>query len=201
MGDKTFYGKGMTLDTTKKMTVVTQFITADGTASGALSEIRRIYVQGGKVIQNSKTSIPGMATYDSISDKFCAAQKTAFSDGNDFATKGGMSTMDKSFTKGVVLVMSIWDDHAAQMLWLDSSYPLTANPTSPGVTRGRCATTSGNPKDIETNNANASVTYSNIRFGDLNSTYGGTTGPITTSPPVSSTTTRSPVSLPDLLLL
>ncbi|ELU36377.1 glycosyl hydrolase family 7 domain-containing protein [Rhizoctonia solani AG-1 IA] len=35
-----------------------------------------------------------------------------------------MATMDKSFQAGVVLVMSIWDDHAAHMLWLDSNYPL-----------------------------------------------------------------------------
>jgi len=193
MGDKSFYGKGLTVDTNKKMTVVTQFITADGTASGKLTEIRRIYVQDGKVIQNSKTNIPGMAAYDSVSEQFCSAQKTAFSDGNTFAAKGGFTTMDASFTKGVVLVMSIWDDHAARMLWLDSSYPLTADPSSPGVTRGRCATTSGEPKEIETANANASVTYSNIRFGDIGSTYGGTTGPITTSRPVSitSTTTRT----------
>ncbi|KAF8600085.1 cellobiohydrolase I [Ceratobasidium sp. AG-I] len=194
MGDKSFYGKGLTVDTTKKITVVTQFITADGTASGALKEIRRLYVQNGVVIQNSKTNIPGMAAYDSITDQFCAAQKTAFSDGNDFATKGGFSTMDASFTKGVVLVMSIWDDHAAQMLWLDSSYPLTADPSSPGVTRGRCATTSGDPKDIETNNANASVTYSNIRFGDIGSTYTGTTGPITTTTGPITTTTRTTTS-------
>ncbi|KAF8603702.1 cellobiohydrolase I [Ceratobasidium sp. AG-I] len=188
MGDKTFYGKGLTVDTNKKITVVTQFITADGTATGALSEIRRIYVQDGKVIQNSKTNIPGMDAYDSVSDKFCAAQKTAFSDGNDFATKGGLSTMDKSFTAGVVLVMSIWDDHAANMLWLDSQYPVGGNAASPGVTRGRCATTSGTPTDVETNSPNSSVTYSNIRFGDLGSTYSGTASGTTTAGPITTTT-------------
>jgi hypothetical protein len=49
MGDKEFIGRGKAVDTTKKITVVTQFITADGTANGALSEIRRIYVQNGRV--------------------------------------------------------------------------------------------------------------------------------------------------------
>jgi uncharacterized protein YheU (UPF0270 family) len=34
-----FYGPGMTVDSKSKMTVVTQFITSDGTDSGALSEI------------------------------------------------------------------------------------------------------------------------------------------------------------------
>ncbi|QRV97539.1 beta-1,4-D-glucan cellobiohydrolase [Ceratobasidium sp. AG-Ba] len=192
MGDKTFYGPGLTVDTKKKMTVVTQFITDSGTASGKLTEIRRLYVQDGKVIQNSKTNIPGLATYDSITDKFCADQKTAFGDSNDFATKGGLSKMDTAFTNGVVLVMSIWDDHTANMLWLDSSYPTDKDPSSPGITRGRCATTSGVPSDIEVNNANASVTYSNIRFGDIGSTYTGTgsTNPITTTGP----TTTKPVT-------
>jgi cellulose 1,4-beta-cellobiosidase len=187
MGDKSFYGKGLTVDTNKKMTVVTQFITADGTATGALSEIRRIYVQNGKVIQNSKTNIAGMSAYDSITEKFCSAQKTAFNDQNDFANKGGLATMDKSFTKGHVLVMSIWDDHAANMLWLDSDYPVGGSPSTPGVSRGACATTSGVPADVESVSANASVTYSNIKFGDLNTTYSTTSSPGTTT-----TTTSAP---------
>ncbi|KAB5592728.1 hypothetical protein CTheo_3796 [Ceratobasidium theobromae] len=171
MGDKSFYGKGLTVDTSKKITVVTQFITADGTATGALKEIRRLYVQNGKVIQNSKTKISGMSTFDSITEQFCTAQKTAFSDTNTFASKGGYTNMGKAFDSGMVLVLSIWDDHAANMLWLDSNYPTDRPATQPGVARGTCATTSGVPADVEINSANASVTYSNIRFGDIGSTY------------------------------
>lgn len=194
MGDKSYYGKGLTVDTSKKFTVVTQFITDTGTATGKLTEIRRLYVQDGKVIQNSKTNIPGMAAYDSITDKFCTDQKVAFQDTNDYAAKGGMATMDKSFTNGVVLVMSIWDDHAANMLWLDSNYPTTGSATTPGIARGTCATTSGKPSDVETNAANASVTYSNIRFGDIGSTYSGTgTNPGTTTTPTTTKTTSTPV--------
>jgi cellulose 1,4-beta-cellobiosidase len=40
-----------------------------------------------------------------------------------------------------------------------------------GVNRGPCPTTSGKPADVESQNGGSSVTYSNIRFGDLNSTY------------------------------
>ncbi|KAG8748995.1 Exoglucanase 1 [Ceratobasidium sp. 428] len=187
MGDKTFYGKGYTVDTSKKITVVTQFITADGTASGTLSEIRRIYVQDGKVIQNSKTNVSGMSAYDSVSDAFCSAQKTAFADTNTFSQKGGFSKMSKAFDAGMVLVMSIWDDHAANMLWLDSNYPVSGNPATPGIARGTCATTSGVPSDVETNSPNASVTYSNIRFGDIGSTYTGST----TTTSASGTTTKT----------
>ncbi|KAG8773931.1 hypothetical protein FRC12_002230 [Ceratobasidium sp. 428] len=191
MGDKSFYGPGLTVDTTKKFTVVTQFITDSGTATGNLKEIRRLYVQNGKVIQNSKTNVSGMSAYDSVTEAFCSAQKTAFSDTNTFAAKGGFTKMGKAFDSGVVLVMSVWDDHAANMLWLDSSYPTNLPATNPGVTRGRCATTSGVPADVESKNASASVTYSNIKFGDIGSTYTGT-GTNPGNPTTTTTTSSTP---------
>ena len=165
MGDKSFYGT--TVNPKQKMTVVTQFITADGTASGQLSEIRRIYVQNGKVIQNSKTSVSGMDAYDSITPGFCTAQKTAFGDNDTFTARGGFSGMSKAFDNGMVLVMSIWDDHAANMLWLDSNYPVGADASKPGVARGSCATDSGKPSVVEKEAGSATVKFSNIRFGDL----------------------------------
>ncbi|KAB5588948.1 Glycosyl hydrolase family 7 protein [Ceratobasidium theobromae] len=189
MGDTSFYGKGLTVDTSQKITVVTQFITADGTATGALSEIRRIYVQNGKVIQNSKTNISGMSAYDSITEAFCTAQKTAFNDTNTFESKGGFTNLGKALDNGMVLVLSIWDDHAANMLWLDSDYPVGADHSKPGVARGTCATTSGVPADVESQSPNSSVTYSNIRFGDIGSTYGTSTA--ASSAASTSTTTSS----------
>ena len=41
------------------MTVVTQFITSDGTDNGDLVEMRRLYVQDGKVVQNSFSDVNG----------------------------------------------------------------------------------------------------------------------------------------------
>jgi cellulose 1,4-beta-cellobiosidase len=189
MGDLTFYGPGMTVDTTKKFTVVTQFITADNTATGALSEIRRFYVQNGVVIPNSMTNLPGLTTYNSVSDAFCAAQKTAVGDTNGFKTYGGMANMDTAFTNGVVLVLSIWDDYAVDMLWLDSYYPPTASQTAPGVKRGTCATTSGKPADVESASPNAQVIYSNIKLGSIGSTYAA--GTTTTSAGTGGTTSHS----------
>ena len=84
-------------------------------------------------------------------------------------SKGGMASMDAAFEKGVVLVMSIWDDHDVNMLWLDSTYP--ANSTAPGAKRGTCAVDSGKPSDVEANQADAYVTFSNIKFGTVNSTF------------------------------
>lgn len=71
----------------------------------------------------------------------------------------------------MVLVMSIWDDYAAEMLWLDSDYPTTSSPSSPGVSRGPCATSSGQPSQIESQSSGASVSFSNIKFGPIGSTF------------------------------
>ncbi len=65
--------------------------------------------------------------------------------------------MGESLDRGVVLVMSIWDDHAAYMLWLDSQYPVDAPPSSPGVSRGSCPTTSGKPEEVESKYRDARV--------------------------------------------
>ncbi|KAA1469544.1 cellobiohydrolaseI [Dentipellis sp. KUC8613] len=171
MGDTTFYGSGMTVDTTQPFTVVTQFLTSDNTTTGTLSEIRRIYVQNGKVIQNSNSNIAGVDAVNSITEDFCTQQKTAFGDTNDFENHGGLQQMGEAFAKGMVLVLSVWDDYAANMLWLDSDYPTDADASSPGVARGTCATTSGVPADVESSEANDSVTFSNIRFGPIGSTF------------------------------
>ncbi|KAF8694341.1 glycoside hydrolase family 7, partial [Rhizoctonia solani] len=191
MGDKNLYGPGKVVDTNKKITVVTQFITNDNTANGKLVEIRRLYVQNGQVIQNTKSTISGLTQYDSITDQFCAAQKTVFQDTNAYAQHGGMATMDKSFQNGHVLVMSLWDDHAAHMLWLDSNYPLDRPATQVGVPRGTCATTSGDPKDVEAQSPNASVTFSNIKFGDIGTTYGTGSTPTNPAPPTTTATTTT----------
>ncbi|KAL0953572.1 hypothetical protein HGRIS_004789 [Hohenbuehelia grisea] len=172
MGDKSFYGKGASgVNTNSKFTVVTQFITNNNSTSGTLTEIRRLYVQNGKVIANSKTNVPGMSAYDSVTDNFCNAQKQAFGDTNSFEQRGGLKAMGQAFTKGMALVLSIWDDHDVNMLWLDSNYPLDKDASTPGVARGTCSTSSGKPTDVETNAANSQVIYSNIKYGDIGSTY------------------------------
>ncbi|PQE09460.1 putative 14-beta-D-glucan cellobiohydrolase B protein [Rutstroemia sp. NJR-2017a BVV2] len=168
-GNKTFYGPGMTVNTNSVFTVVTQFLTTTGTSSGTLNEIKRFYVQNGKVIPNSQSTISGV-TGNSITTPYCTAQKTAFGDTTSFANHGGMASMSSAMKSGMVLVLSLWDDYYANMLWLDSTYP-TSN-TSPGGPRGTCATGSGVPADVESSASSAYVVYSNIKFGPINSTFG-----------------------------
>ena len=79
--------------------------------------------------------------------------------------------MGEQMKNGMVLVMSLWDDHESNMLWLDSNYPLDKDPSIPGVNRGPCPEDSGVPADVEANFPDATVIFSKIRVGDLDSTY------------------------------
>merc|ERR1712224_1146052 len=109
--------------------------------------------------------------HDSITTEFCQDWVAETQDGTNFLEKGGMGAIDKALEAGVVLVMSLWDDHEANMLWLDSTFPVDS--TTPGSARGTCATTSGVPKDVESQQASAKVKFSGIRVGPIGSTTTG----------------------------
>merc|ERR1712115_224902 len=119
----------------------------------------------------SFVALPGMDVVDSITDEFCLQTKVAFGDPDDFGEKGGLKAMGESLRRGHVLVMSMWDDHDANMLWLDSDYPLDKDPSEPGVNRGPCPEDSGVPADVEAEYPDATVIFSKVRVGDLDSTY------------------------------
>ncbi len=178
MGNTTFYGPGQTVNTNSVFTVVTQFI------GNPITEIKRFYVQNGVVIPNSQSEVSGVSG-NSITESFCVAQKAAFGDNNTYDAHGGFASMSSAMEDGMVLVMSLWDDYYANMLWLDSDYPLNKSPSTPGVARGTCATTSGVPATVEANSPDSYVIYSNIKVGAINSTF--TPG----SPNTSTTSTRS----------
>ncbi|KXN91647.1 Exoglucanase, partial [Leucoagaricus sp. SymC.cos] len=112
MDDSSFYGRGKTVDTTKKLTIVTQFITNNNSSTGALSEIRRLYVQDGKVIQNSKVNVPSMDAYDSITSAYCHAQKSVFEDTTQFQKKGDLAGMSATMARGMVLILFVQCDAA-----------------------------------------------------------------------------------------
>jgi cellulase len=155
MGNRGYYGYQGTVNTTTPFTVVTQFITDDHTSTGTLTEIRRLYVQNGKVIQNAvaQVSAGAVAGNSSITDRFCASVDSGF------ATRGGLETMGDALRRGMVLVFSIWNDNDQFMNWLDSG------------NAGPCNSTEGNPAIIEAQHPDTYVTFSNIKWGDLGSTY------------------------------
>ena len=152
LGDHDYYGDDMTVDTTKPFTVVTQFLTSDNTAQGTLSQIRRLYVQSGQIIQNAVVEVSG-TDIDSITNGYCA--ETA----SYFQQMGGLKQMGKALGRGMVLIFSIWNDSGAFMNWLDSG------------SSGPCNSTEGNPALIEAQHPGTSVTFSKIKWGDIGSTY------------------------------
>lgn len=172
-----FYGPGpeFTVNSLLPMTVVTQFLTTDGTDSGDLSEIKRIYIQNNNVFFTPSVTLPSATTgedvrYDTISDEFCADSRVAFNEThNGFKDHGGMKAMGLSMDRGQVLVMSLWDDHYANMLWLDSTYPVDS--TKASDIRGPCSTDSGKPTDVEVNHADAYVIFSDIKYGNIGTTF------------------------------
>ncbi|KAK3319570.1 cellulose 1,4-beta-cellobiosidase [Cercophora scortea] len=166
MGVHDFYGVGKTLDTSKKFSIITQFL-GSGTT---LTEIKQFYIQNGKKIDMPASTWPGV-TGNSLTPDFCKAQKVAFGDTDRFNQMGGFDTMAQALAKPMVLVLSLWDDHYDNMLWLDSTLPTDADPSSPGKGRGTCDTSSGAPSDVESKNGDATVIYSNIKFGPIDSTY------------------------------
>jgi cellulose 1,4-beta-cellobiosidase len=187
-GDHDFYGPGpaFTLDSLQPMTVVTQFITDDGTDTGKLTEMRRFYIQNNKTIYPPNPEYtPAGKNYTAISDEMCEFQMTNFSDRFDvFKAKGGIAGMGEAMARGMQLVLSLWDDHEVGMIWLDAKDPPPKewpDPTVPpaGALRGTCNQTSGNYSFVEKYHADSYVVYSDIRYGEI----GSTTGPSAPPPP------------------
>ncbi|KAJ3365718.1 hypothetical protein HDU91_002086 [Kappamyces sp. JEL0680] len=147
-----FYGKGLKVDTSAPMTVVTQFLTSDNTDSGELVSIKRYYRQNGQ-------TIPG----GEVTDSLTASRKAAFNETNYFATLGGMKAMGESFRRKMVLVLSVWGDTEFNMEWLDSRFPTGS--TQKGAARGPCE--HGTYDQTISQSRSASVTFSDIQVQAL----------------------------------
>ena len=88
-------------------------------------------------------------------------------DAASFNQRGGLAAMGTSLARGAVLVISLWDSLGGGMDWLDGLEG--TNSSTPGALRGPCT-------DAEAvSDSAASVTFSNIKVGDLYTTYPATT--------------------------
>jgi len=186
MGNTTFYGRGpgFAVDTTRPMTVVTQFITEDGTDTGRLSEIRRFYVQDGRRIHSPPAVLLRPGEQDSITDGFCRDKKALFGDVNDYEAKGGTAAMGESLDRGHVMALSLWDDVDVHMLWLDSCYPLDQSCSAPGVRRGQCpGGESSSPSYVRANFPDAWTSFANAAIGEIGSTLQAAPAPAPTTTP------------------
>eukprot|EP01133_Synstelium_polycarpum_P002480 gene2480-2821_t len=200
LGNETFYGPGMTVNTNKKFTVVTQFLTDKTT--GELNDIKRFYVQDGKLIGNPQSMVSGVEG-NSVTKDFCNQKidkANHLDDSDAFVRHGGLASMGKAISEGMVLVMSLWDDANSTMNWLDSYDKDATDLNKPGVIRGSCAKDAGDINKVRAENPDAFVTFSNIKVGPIGSTFknnlpssSSTTSKVTSA---SSTTTSIPTNKP-----
>ncbi|KAL2163999.1 hypothetical protein VTH06DRAFT_3213 [Thermothelomyces fergusii] len=167
-GYRNYWAPGGTLDTSRPFTMITRFHTDDGTASGRLARIERVYVQDGRRLPSA---VPGG---DVISADACSS-------GDPY---GGLRVMGEALGRGMVLAMSIWNDASGFMNWLDAG------------SNGPCSETEGNPDNILANHPNTHVVLSNIRWGDIGSTVdagdAGDGTPSSTATATASSTSSGP---------
>lgn len=157
LGAHEFYGVKGTVDTRKPFRVITQFVTNDGTVHGTLAEIRRLYLQHGKLIHNANVKL-NKRTYDSITVDFCKAT-IGHPGGSSFSLHGGLDHMGDALGRGMVLVMGIWNDPADYQNWLDAG------------DAGPCNKKEGKPSLIKKNYPDTRITFSDMRWGDIGTTY------------------------------
>lgn len=106
-GARNFYGPGLTVDTSKPFTVITQFLTTNNSPTGTLSEIKRMYIQDGRLIENAMvTNVSGQAVEmaGTVNQEFCTARNAS-----DYLRLGGMAGMGQSLARGMVLIFSLWN--------------------------------------------------------------------------------------------
>merc|ERR1711865_741423 len=90
--------------------------------------------------------------------------------GDDFTKKGGLKTMGEALGRGMVLTVSIWDDIAVNMNWLDSIGDSSVAADTPGNRRGPCGVDDGIPKTLRAEHPEATYKFANLKVGDIGTT-------------------------------
>ncbi|KAG9254271.1 endoglucanase EG-1 [Emericellopsis atlantica] len=145
------YGLGLEVDTTRPFTVISQYPADE---NGVLTGFHRMYIQDGRLIDNGEVVRPSLPQIDYLNDELCEATYA-----EDFLRLGATAGMGEAMARGMVLAMSIWWDRGGNMQWLD------------GGEAGPCNATEGNPDEIVKVEPRPEVTYSNIKWGEIGSTF------------------------------
>merc|ERR1712070_1047683 len=82
--------------------------------------------------------------------------------------KGGLKAMGEALDRGMVLVVSLWDDISVYMNWLDSYDG--CDPSEPGCKRGPCDPDVGKPETLRNAHPDSSYSFLNLKVGDLDTT-------------------------------
>lgn len=155
MGHPEYYGLDLEVDTTRPFTVVTQF---PSDQSGQLTSIRRLYLQDGKTIEMPISTAEGVPAQNFLNDEYCNATSA-----DKYMDLGATPGMGGAMSRGMVLVFSIWWDKGGFMEWLDGA----------SSNAGPCNATEGNPEFIKSIQPDTQVTFGQIRWGDIGSTFSG----------------------------
>jgi cellulase len=100
------------------------------------------------VIENASKNI-------TMTQEYCSAQAGA----EMYNKLGGHKGMGDALSRGMVLAMSIWWDEDTGMQWLD------------GGEAGPCNATEGFPETIRNVQKAPAVTFSQIKWGEIGSTF------------------------------
>ncbi|CZT53202.1 related to Endoglucanase 1 [Rhynchosporium secalis] len=141
------------VDTKRPFTVVTSF---PANKRGKLTSIQRKYIQDGKIISNAVVNLPDRAKKDFLDDAYCQENPGGT---RRFTELGGLEEMGEAMSRGMVLALSVWYDVTGFMNWLDSG------------SSGPCNATEGNPEVIKKIQPDAAVQFSEIKWGEIGSTY------------------------------
>ncbi|KAH7368238.1 endoglucanase EG-1 [Plectosphaerella cucumerina] len=150
-----YYGRGpeFDVDTTSPFTVITTF-PAD--ADGKLTSIHRSYVQNGRLIRSEVVNNPDLPQVNALDDEFCEATGA-----RRFMELGAHEGMGDAMSRGMVLAVSLWWDAGGGMQWMDGA----------AQNAGPCNETEGFPDNIVKVEPNPVVTFSNIRWGEIGTTW------------------------------
>ncbi|KAL0469855.1 glycoside hydrolase [Neurospora intermedia] len=156
LGAPKFYGKGQQhkVDTSRPFTVTT----------GALTDIKRVYIQDGKTIlttynsnfkalNHANISLSGSKFEGALTEGYCSARGF-----DDHVRLDGLKTIGQALGRGMVMALSIWNSERDSMAWLDAG------------NNGPCQDGEGKPDRIAKKTPDVTVTFSNIRWGDIGST-------------------------------
>ncbi|KAI9154767.1 glycosyl hydrolase family 7 [Paramyrothecium foliicola] len=160
LGATDFYGIGKKVDTRKKFTVVTQFHE---------TEVTQYFVQGGKRFEAPSPVLPGFPEGNGLSGDYCDRRAESFGEPDKFKKFGGWGRHNDVLSQPLVLAISLSNDYWSHNLWLDSAYPVDADPHRPGVVRGDCPAGDHEPWVLEQLYPEAKAAWSNIRFGPIGS--------------------------------
>lgn len=153
LGRTSFYGRGSSfqIDTSRSFRVVTQFHTNNGSN---LANITRFYLQDGKKIEEPAA----------ISEESCAQRSRSFGQEDVLPHFGGFKSLEGALRRGLVLVLSVWDDLSTHMQWLDGTFPASGGK---GSSRGPCSL--GESETLRSVARGAHVVFTDFKYGSIGS--------------------------------